>query len=591
MSSKDRIELNGITAFRNFISESGILLPEIGEKNTIPVWDGGILVYSVPNHNGKNDYLRGKIPIQVKSAEASSKINHDSFDLECSAVQQYFNDGGIIFIRPVINSTTDYCIYFKLLLPRDLKELLDKKKKKQKTIRVRLDKAESLEMFERICLHFLENKPLQSHIISEKSFPKITEKEIQLVSRTINEKDIIKSLLSSYNYIYLVDKAGHNFITDFRIKECVKIVNLSVSINGREYFQNVKTKYVESGKPIFQFNSALELDFDETNIHFKLERKKDVLFNDFAEAVLFIKEFTTTQSFSLGNEIFTGDIRNTSRADLKFSEYIVKVKELFRIFKVNTEKVYFEDIEKDEKIVNLLISLFVDKIPARIENENDDVKLRPYNLINRKVLVLFKKNNSGSYDSYNYCTESFQDAFALEIPGRKNPVQCSRFVAMAAFGENFCSYIEIIDGYFDTVHNDLIINYSDELYSFYSKLVLDFIHGYDMFQKIEYLKLAERINELIFSDAQKNENFVYIINKIQITTRVHGLRNNDIAQLQKLKKVHDEKGLLMCCIYILLESYREFHAGFESLSQKEREEFKKWPIWNLYQKWENRKIG
>lgn len=49
-----------------------------------------------------------------------------------------------------------------------------------------------------------------------------------------------------------------------------------------------------------------------------------------------------------------------------------------------------------------------------------------------------------------------------------------------------------------------------------------------------------------------------------------------------IKKRNDTNVQVKCCVLLLLDSKREFNHEFQKLNSYEQEEFKGWPIWNLY---------
>ena len=49
-----------------------------------------------------------------------------------------------------------------------------------------------------------------------------------------------------------------------------------------------------------------------------------------------------------------------------------------------------------------------------------------------------------------------------------------------------------------------------------------------------------------------------------------------------MKKI-ESNNTNICGILILLGSFSEFELQFEQLSREAQEDFKKWPIWSLYE--------
>lgn len=78
------------------------------------------------DNNHKKSLLKGKIPVQVKGTEVKKfERKFASFQMELSDIKNYYNDGGVLFVVIQIISNTEYRIFYRFLLPVDLKNLIN----------------------------------------------------------------------------------------------------------------------------------------------------------------------------------------------------------------------------------------------------------------------------------------------------------------------------------------------------------------------------------------------------------------------------------------------------------------------------------
>ncbi|TGL15009.1 hypothetical protein [Leptospira meyeri] len=131
--------------------------------------------------------LFGRIPIQVKCSNRDYK-EIEKFSLEKADLNNYLNDGGILFIKSIYREITEYKIYLKLLLPLNIKEILSKSPADKDTVSVELKLVSNIEEFETYCKHFLENQPLQRNLKNYLNINELKNKNTKLIVKTIQRK-------------------------------------------------------------------------------------------------------------------------------------------------------------------------------------------------------------------------------------------------------------------------------------------------------------------------------------------------------------------------------------------------------------------
>jgi hypothetical protein len=126
-----------------------------GDKE--PVWDGNIYFYKTENRKS-NDQILGKIETQVKGREVQVFSEKElSYDISVNDLKLYRKDKGIIFFVVEVKENRSTKIFYKILLPLDIDEIL-KGKLEQQTVRVHFEYMESPE---RVYQYFLDHSSKQ----------------------------------------------------------------------------------------------------------------------------------------------------------------------------------------------------------------------------------------------------------------------------------------------------------------------------------------------------------------------------------------------------------------------------------------------
>lgn len=579
------IETDGINALGNFISQSKLLELHEKKRDKYPIWDGEIFIYTKPNHKENNEFFKCRVPIQIKTnkVESLSEVD-DKYQIAYLDLKHYLNHGGVLLLRPIYVTTTEYRIFQKLLLPVDIDTFTSQKKfPEQKSISIELLEVKDIKLFELICNYFFDNQKLQfSFSDNNYNLVEILKENKNLTLKTISKPNLKDAIFSDYGYIYIETKEGIQIPTNLKITELHCGINSIIKINGKIYFSDFKRIYNKKDEIIFHFNTALRLELIKNHtLCFNLKQEEDVLFDDLLTANEFLDELEKTGSFSSDNELLPIPIQVQAKKNLKHIDYLKKIDQMLKFFKVDTKKIKFKDLIEQNVLIDTLVGLFIENQFAIIENSYSELNFKVFTLINRKILIMFVKNESGSFVAYNYCSAKFQKDFMIQDQEINISIPCSRFIDLLKIPQ--FKHYEVFDGYFELIETDLIKFYDSRLKNIYGKLMLDLILEFDKSGKEEYLNLANKINLLIYNpqDELRDEQ-IYNINRIQIIKRKSSLNKNDLEYLIKIKSESTDKDMI-CCANILLESYNEFDILFSLLSDAEKSNFKSWPIWKLYQ--------
>ena len=107
----------------------------INSDDKLPIWDGEIYVYS--SDIQANENLLGRIPIQVKHKNYYSTDPYEfkeiSYPVAFSSLNAFYTEKGAMFFVVCYGEEPDGRIFYRSLLPEDIKPLLDENTAGQKT--------------------------------------------------------------------------------------------------------------------------------------------------------------------------------------------------------------------------------------------------------------------------------------------------------------------------------------------------------------------------------------------------------------------------------------------------------------------------
>ena len=154
------IEAAAVSEVMSHIANTDYLAPSINSSDKEPSWDGHIYVYSHMSH--EKSMLTGRVPTQVKGKKVSALVDGTiPYPIDVIDLKNYLLDGGVFYFV-VLLSPTGKKIYYSILLPYDINEILLKLAESQKSVSVHFDefpndKTEITDLF----LNFLRDRDFQ----------------------------------------------------------------------------------------------------------------------------------------------------------------------------------------------------------------------------------------------------------------------------------------------------------------------------------------------------------------------------------------------------------------------------------------------
>ena len=580
--STAKIEKGGIIALENFLSESNLLESYISVGDKYPVWDGEILIYKIEDHNGNKENLRCRVPVQVKSKHGQWK-EKETFGLKRNDLKLYSGDGGVLFIRPIYLTTTNYRIYAKALLPVDIYRLLRKSNNKKPAID--LKSYANIQDFVNLLLFFNENRKHQYNFTEDKTNKYMTDTNNEIVLNCIGIKgnDPISTLFSRDSFIYIKTKYDELIPTTLELSELKKINNEPVKINEKVYFPNVTRVFRKNSDTIFDFNSALSLRIEDKDIKLDINSSNKTKIVDTISAFEFLKDIEVNKHYYIGNNRVNCEILEKNNLDVLDIDLLNKILYFLKTLKVETKHITFDDYNKNSQLVNNLAGMLIDNRNVIIDRNEKSPIFKVVTLFDKKILLLFENIHDNLYSCQNFMTAKISN---MSLTDRKEAVPCSKYFGLGViFKDGFHSNIEILLDYKELVLKEMFEMYLPEIFNEYLLFGLECIKGYDLSQYDEALDIAEELFLFLKNkNIEKDSLNILIINLMQINYRRRKLDDSEVQDLLNIRNSNMDNNQLVCCIHILLESHRELEIILKGLDKKERNEIKSWPIWNLYNK-------
>lgn len=553
-----QIEQQGINILKQKLLEFQYMIPYITENDKTGGWDGEIHLFAKDEKNKQNSnkFFRGKIQVQVKSTR---KIKNNSYSIEKTYLDMFAKDGNgtLLFVVDVINKK----VYYKNLFQVEIEKILEQFKdgQKSKSIKIKLVEREEKNIIDKVCENFWKHSKIQRNVtkIDSQNYKDILEKnrEFKITKFDGDTYVYIKdNITKKYNYML-------NDIQEIMMTNSRKIEILS---NNNKYllkieyvFSDMKLKKVIIGDTITISTTTNRIDFELENTNIK----------DTIEIIKFILDCIKEQKIEI-KDLLSIDLKGFPKEYGIFFEerlaYLKKIQNKLNKYGVEFKNKIKDFNEDDWKMFNILINLN----NYKKAQENNIVYLE---IKDKFIFVLLIKEKEGLIKDYNYF-EEIKESFECILEDKL--YKFSPYITLKKE-----ELIKALNMNTRTIEKSIKKIYTPELSEYYNSFLLEVLKAYDETKETKWLKLAEMIITLIISKEKENNN-IYIINKYQILKRKRKLIDKEKNELKAIYDSDDNIMIKVSCAILIDNSY-DFKFNFEKLNKKEKEEFQKYPIYNL----------
>lgn len=536
-------------------------------------WDGNISLYH-GNIDDKGNF-DGKFDVQIKGRSTTNKALNDKwkFQLDKRDLENYNKVDGTLFLAVRFKKNGEYKIYFKALLPKNIRELLKEQPNSKNEIPLQLKEVKSAIHLERICRDFWNDKNIQ------KKLPDSVLEKSNLVS---NNTDIGKfttwnrgnfnplSILGEEKFIYFSDDS--NNIIDVK---CVEINEVGKQVSaiikdshGKIYYEDANIKIEKNGEQSISFGNAFNLSYTTQKFHTEITGT----LNERIKQLEFIINVMETSEFYINN----------SKIGIKFNQIAkdrfqnlynicLKIKNFCDTHKINKD--INLDVWSDKDIHQFLI--WINAIDNhKIINIKEwktstmgsiqiaDIRFSIIaNILPNGAFYVDSIWNAKYYSTYEYTYISDDD----------NKISTQNIFSILnkeAYESDDINIKEMIEKY----NKYQLLPREDELLNLQA---LEVIKAYDSTKNTKLLEYADfllhKIKKLF---VDKN---IININLFQIIKRNRNFNDSELMEILKIKE-NSSNTQIKISANILLGNIKEAELLLNSLEKADKEQFLEFPI-------------
>lgn len=559
-------------------------------------WDGNVKIFNSERH--AKDNLLGRVFVQVKGKVVADKdLTKDfiSYPANVSDLNNYQNDGGVIYLVVYIAPNGTRKIFYETLTIVKLKDYLKRIKSNQesKSINLKVLPNEASDI-ETIFINFYEDAKKQKsfanyellpieELAKQKGFEGIKITTTKRGVKPDNFIDQTAAIIENEVYVYAsidgFEIPASNVISKMELQHKV---DKRVTVNGVEYYNSCDVVVRKKGQRTIRFGKTIEFTiFDEgrvdlyTYIPSKLHR-------DRLQALKFIHSASVFHRFDIGELYF----QLTEDSGCNFQEIERDIALLTRIDELLLRLNIQEQIDlsklstQDYKNISLLYDgiVLAKSLPnLRIENNSPT----SYNiaLSNLRIKILISPKPSDSGETL-YCIE---DYFSLteHIIGQKRDdgkyyiLSPYLVLEQEEYGNiSNMDYKKLVEDAKERMSVDC------DIYPIVNGTLLNLLLAYDKKHNKDLLFAAEDLAKLLMEyDTPELSPDAKMINYLQTVKRYRKFTDDEVECLINIKENNQDSLFAKIAVCLLLDDHRTAKIYFKRVeSQDDKNFFNQLPI-------------
>lgn len=587
------IEKKAVNKLEDVISSCDYLESQISRNDKGVSWDGFINVYKKKGNVHDKDSLYKSIRVQVKGKKVSNVTAKSiRYSVQIADLRNYLTEGGTVFFVVYINNErNEFQIYFKSLLPVDIKPIL-KKYGKQKSRMLEFspfpsDADEVSELFVNIAANMKKQMPFagDEEIITLEEL----EKEAKPINLTFsyatisNHVNTTTSVFFDYDqYIYVKNSKGTEIpVGNRKIYHRDSIISIPIYVKGQKFYdrftlRNTKDEIIyKIGKGVFfrtkccdKLSAKFEFEFSG-NLK---ERLKDVEF---------VCAFLNQGSLTIGEEVIIDSLDDIADENIdknslfRHLHWLQDVKQMLNLISFKEEFEYDKVSSEDVKWLCILVDCFV-------RNKNVNLVSDGTGLTNIQIaghnLKFFVKHISSEGNNTIITLNKFKGK--IERKGKDGKLyQVSLYSLLTKADFLTCSNIDC-DALLKQTKQVPISNvFAWEL----NRLLLDIVSAWDeASERNDLSEAALNLAEWIRNEVDFIPKEISTLNFYQIVKRRREL--NDAENAELLQLLDDPDLTPDCCMaaHLLLDEHHSARRCFCKLTTEQQEAYKRMPIFRFW---------
>lgn len=587
------IERKAVTKIEDVISSCDYLESQISTNDKGVSWDGFIYVYKKRGDVHEKKDLYKSVRVQIKGQKKNVvKSESIKYPVQIADLRNYLTEGGTVFFVVYINNErNEYQIYFKSLLPVDIKPILKKYGKQKSRMLVfspfPSDADEVSELFVNIAANMKKQMPFagDEEIITLEEL----EKEAKPINLTFsyatisNHVNTTTSVFFDYDqYIYVKNSKGTEIpVGNRKIYHRDSIISIPIYVKGQKFYdrftlRNTKDEIIyKIGKGVFfrtkccdKLSAKFEFEFSG-NLK---ERLKDVEF---------VCAFLSQGSLTIGEEVIIDSLDDIADENIdknslfRHLHWLQDVKQMLNLISFKEEFEYDKVSSEDVKWLCILVDCFV-------RNKNVNLVSDGTGLTNIQIaghnLKFFVKHISSEGNNTIITLNKFKGK--IERKGKDGKLyQVSLYSLLTKADFLTCSNIDC-DALLKQTKQVPISNvFAWEL----NRLLLDIVSAWDeASERNDLLEDALKLAEWIRNEVDFIPKEISTLNFYQIVKRRREL--NDAENAELLQLLDDPDLTPDCCMaaHLLLGEHHSARRCFCKLTPEQQENYRQMPIFRFW---------
>lgn len=545
--------IDNLNKYNGIFDATGITTKDKGIS-----YDGRVEVLNNAGEGAK-DFL-GFFDVQVKGTLVDEiKKGNSKFQIEVKHLKNYVKNplGVLLFVIQIKKGTLEKKIFFRYLLPVDLKKIFETIKDEQddKTLDIYPIDSNQKSALKKICLNFLKAQKKQAGkrivMLDDNMLPL----KIEIQDFRINKNELLKDKI----YLYACLNKEEGFIPIELPKDAkigaVTVIEKPIIINGKKYYDNYKSIIGEQ-EVIYQFGENVRYNLETKTLNFKFKGTILEQINDMEFALEIMQREKKDSYIEKYNKL-----RNTLEIIKKFNLNLKKLN-----INVNNEFNVFSTKDYNSMLI-------LDDLLSNSETVLNKIKLTGiYTIdIQDKSIILFIEKNGEKITVYNFF-DNFSSKFCIAEFVNEKYVRVCPYVLL----NDSYKFSNILNFDYESVFNSLELSDNrDELIEGMNEMLLSFISSYDDTNNEDFYKLAEIIIKIL-ADACPDCNII-LINKFQLIKRKRDYTEKELKKIYDMREKETEPSILYA-ISILLDNETDISYYYNMMTEEQREELNGKPI-------------
>lgn len=578
--NKDTIEKWGIYKVDDeFNDPDGYVKPCLTEQDKGEAWDGVFKYY----REGKHDieHFETECKVQVKGRTVNEKDlqkNAIKYQVDKKQLKVYQRNGGVLYFVVYISrdNPSQRKSYYCMLLPFDIKGLLDKKKDKDSVAITLYAVPNSNGKRRYIVESFIAHSRKQITSYEDKT-PSLEELAQEMDKWNLEVFTSLDHLFDEPQYLYRTHKevsGYHQPVMKIKLESVsADIKGIDVALDDKVYYSNCKQTIDKDGVIRIEFGRCLEFGINgtEATVHYKPKGMIDEILRD-AE---FIKAMLSAHIFRCGE--YKSELKDMKYDGINDTiEYAKKIRKLFRKMHVNKEI----DLTENNSVLcdNLMIAYegIVERKTVRC-HISDDRYIRSLNIYGAQLPVVFIQAEDGKMwvkDLFDISQGKYYIRWNIpEYRDMKTTVYVLlRKENFMGIGKKNCEILIrcIREIPYNSLHNDRLVT-----------MLLEMIKAYDETKDEDLWKAIKSVATYLLENEDDDVN---MINYYLVCAKKKKLSKKDVKKIsERMRMIENnrEKNKYYMGFCILLNRKAEFEDRYETLTEDEKKDFRELPIMKL----------